>query len=151
MAARSGVVMSRLVRTALVVAVALAGCSTGLAPSADIDPFQALPGKWGWEGSNDCREAPVEIRFHESGKRMHLSNAPETGNGGRELRRVAKYTVLGPIANGLGMSMDGEDRLDPSGRPVTWDLVMLSNDQFCWHRSDWPDTGCTKPVNRCET
>ena len=142
--------MSRLTQTALILAVALTGCSTGSGTSGSIDPYQVLPGKWGWEGSKDCQEAPLDIRFSNDGKRMHLSHSPEAENGQREPRRETSYTILGPTAMGLSMSMDGEDRLDTSGQPVTWDLVVLSNDQYCWHRSDWRSTGCTKPVNRCE-
>lgn len=142
--------MTRFAHIALIFAVAMAGCSSSSTPPIDIDPYQALPGKWGWEGSNDCEEAPQEIRFSESGKRMHVSLSPQTEDGPREPRRTADYTVLAPTANGLTMSMDGEDRLDPSGRPVTWDLILLSNDEYCWHRSDWRATGCTKSINRCE-
>ena len=142
--------MTRFGQIALIFAVAMAGCSSSSTPSVDIDPHQALPGKCGWEGSNDCEEAPLEIGFSRNGKRMHVSHSPQTEGGSREPRRTANYTVLAPTENGLAMLMDGEDRLDPSGRPVTWDLILLSNDEYCWHRSDWRATGCTKSINRCE-
>jgi hypothetical protein len=142
--------MLRPAQKALILAVVLTGCSSGSGPNGRIDPYQVLPGKWGWEGSNDCHEAPLDMHFSKGGKRMHLSHSPETEDGQREPRREANYTILGVTPMGLSMSMDGEDRLDASGQPATWDLVMLSNDQYCWHRSDWRPTGCTKPVNRCE-
>ena len=139
----------RPVWVALIFSMAMTGCSFGNGTTERIDPYQVLPGKWGWEGSSDCSAEPLEIRFSQGGKRMHISHAPEGEDGKRLKRHDTDYTILGPTGMGLSMAMEGEDRLDDSGKPVTWDLVLLDDDQYCWHRNDWPATACTKPVNRC--
>jgi hypothetical protein len=62
---------------------------------------------------------------------------------------AANYSVIDESANYLRMSMKGETRLDPAGNAVVWDLVLLSPDSYCWHRSDWQEGGCTQPAIRC--
>jgi hypothetical protein len=47
------------------------------------------------------------------------------------------------------MSLPDETRHDASGRPVTWDLIVMDKNQMCWHRSDWPQYGCTRSISRC--
>lgn len=118
-------------------------------PDGSIDPYAALPGPWGWEGTNDCTVSPQTIHFSPDRKQMKLSLTPKDEHGTRAPRREVTYQVLRNIPGGLRLAMDGEKRLDPEGRPVTWDLMLLGNDQFCWHRGDWPGTGCTKSMNRC--
>lgn len=81
---------------------------------------------------------------------MVLSLTPKNEHGTRESRREVTYQILRDLPNGLRMSLDGEKRLDPAGKPVTWDLMLLDSDQYCWHRGDWPGTGCTKSMDRCE-
>ncbi len=43
----------------------------------------------------------------------------------------------------------GETRLTDAGEPVVWDLVLKSEDSFCWDRTDWEQGGCTKNNARC--
>nr|WP_295381961.1 hypothetical protein [Pseudoxanthomonas sp.] len=131
---------------ALASAIVLAGC--GLGDAGKPDPYVLLPGKWGWEGSNDCREAPEVISFSASRKHMYLALSPAREDGGREPRRVGEYRILQQIPEGLRMSLKGETRMDDSGQPVTWDLVLVDRDTYCWRRNDWGD-GCTKPLRRC--
>lgn len=80
---------------------------------------------------------------------MYLAHAPIKGDGTREPHREVAYQILRELPNGLSMSLTGERRLDPSGKPVTWDLIILHQDEYCWHRNDWPEGGCTKPIERC--
>jgi hypothetical protein len=141
--------MPNEIRAALIAASLLAGCSNDPPPQLRIEPIDALPGKWGWEGSSDCQHAPLAISFSEGGKRMHISHEPEDETGSREPRRVTSYSVLSRTNQGLSMLMDDEDRLDASGKPVSWNLVLLDENQYCWNRSDWRATACTKSVLRC--
>ncbi len=82
---------------------------------------------------------------------MHLAHAPIKEDGAREPRREVTYRVLRTIPNGLSMSLVGENRLDATGKPVTWDLILLDQNQYCWRRNDWRPTGCTKSIKRCGT
>ena len=141
--------LSQLRAIVLPTALVVCGCTASF-PDVQLDPYAVLPGKWGWEASDDCSASPEVIRFSTDKKQMHLAHAPINDNGVRDPRREVTYQVLRTLPNGLRMSMDGEERLDPSGKPVTWDLILLSQDQYCWHRGDWRPTGCTKPVLRCE-
>lgn len=136
---------------ALVLAIlpALCDCGQGSATPADLNPFTIVPGQWGWEDSNDCAANPEVISFSADGKKMFLSLAPVTVGGTREPRRQATYSILRELSNGLSMSLHDETRHDASGKPVTWDLIVMDKNQMCWHRSDWPQYGCTKSISRC--
>ena len=142
--------MSRLTQVALAMLVLSSCRSVPPAPATRINPYNVLPGKWGWRGSDDCQVAPEVVSISEREKRMYLSHFPEDENGNRQSHRESKYTILGSIPNGLILALDGEPRLDATGGPVTWNLVLRNEDEYCWRRSDWPVDHCTKPINRCE-
>lgn len=127
----------------------LTACGQGADRSARLDPYPVLSGDWGWEGSDDCALTPQELHFSADRKQMFLALTPRNESGAREPRVDATYQVLGNIPNGLRVALDGEARLDPTGEPVTWNLLLLGKDRYCWHRSDWPADGCTKSVVRC--
>ena len=129
-------------------ALALAGCTQDSPPPPD--PYSVLPGEWGWSGSDDCGSSPERIRFSEDRNTMFLSHAPARADGSREPHRTVTYDIVGRTGNRLGMALEGETGLDDSGKPVTWDLVLLGSSEYCWHRSDWPASGCTKSIVRCE-
>jgi hypothetical protein len=118
--------------------------------STRLVPSTVLPGTWGWEGSDDCAASPQALRFSKDRQHMLISLTPRDEHGQRAARRQASYRILGDLPNGLRLSLAGEKRLDAHGKPVTWDLIILDRDQYCWHRTDWPGTGCTKSVLRCE-
>jgi len=47
------------------------------------------------------------------------------------------------------MRIVGEKRLDEKGRPVVWDLVMLNENEYVWHRLDWRPGELTSRIHRC--
>ena len=128
-------------------ALMIAGCAQHSPPP---DPYSVLPGKWGWKDSDDCSRSPERISFSEDRKSMFLSHAPARADGSREPHRKVTYSIVSQTDYGLGMVLANEARLDDSGQPVSWDLLLLSPTDYCWHRSDWPAGGCTKSVLRCE-
>lgn len=139
----------RYSRTLVLLAAVLAsGCRHD--SQTKIDPYAALPGTWGWAESDDCEASPELIAFSADRKQMFLSHAPIRENGTREPHRKVSYRILDEFHNGLSMSLGGEDRLDDSGKPVTWDLIMLGQNEYCWHRNDWPQNGCTRSLHRCD-
>lgn len=133
----------------LLASTLIAGCSQD--SEAEIDPYSTLPGRWGWANSDDCQVSPEEISFSADRKRMLLSHAPIKENGTREPHRKVSYRILGEVHNGLRMSLNGEKRLDKAGKRVTWDLILLGQNEYCWHSNDWPANACTKPVRRCDS
>ncbi len=141
--------MWKFALVALAIVSVLCSCSQGSSASTDLNPFTVIPGQWGWAGSNDCAAYPKVISFNADQKKMFLSLAPVTPEGTREPRRQATYNVLRRVPDGLSMSLPDETRLDASGKPVTWDLIVMDKNQMCWHRSDWPQGGCTKSISRC--
>jgi len=60
------------------------------------------------------------------------------------------YEILAEPAGGLRVRAVGETRRTATGAPVEWEIVMLDQDTFCWHRTDWQAGGCTKPLARCK-
>jgi len=61
---------------------------------------------------------------------------------------VVRYRVL-ESEPFLRMAIEGETRKTPAGDLVVWEVVMLSPDRYCWHRTDWPEGGCTAAIERC--
>jgi hypothetical protein len=59
------------------------------------------------------------------------------------------YRVLATRPH-LRLLLLDEKRTTASGDPAVWDLVMVSNDQYCWHRTDWPPGACTPRNERCD-
>ena len=142
--------MSRLTLTfALAVALSAPACARD-AQEPPASAFDLLPGKWGWEGSGDCREAPLEMSFTPDKKVLRLSHASVNEAGQRAPRKTTDYTVLAETSNGLSLEKHGEEAKDPAGKPITWNLVVIRPGEYCWQRSDWPKSGCTKSVRRCE-
>jgi hypothetical protein len=112
--------------------------------------FTVLPGSWGWKDSDQvgCATNPHQLSFTKNRQLMLLTTKkPFDGPDGRPMSTV-RYRVLETSPH-LRMSIEGETRTTPSGDLVVWDLVMLSNDRYCWHRTDWPQGSCTKTNERC--
>ena len=49
----------------------------------------------------------------------------------------------------LRAKIEGETRTTPSGELVVWEVIMLSPDRYCWHRTDWSEGACTAAIERC--
>ncbi len=125
---------------------------SGCAADATLDrfPMRTMAGDWGWDGSEDCSLGPIRFRFSDDGKRMSLRHLTEVEDGKRGLPLVETgYSVIREFPDRLRLRMDDEDRTDKRERPVTWDLVLIDANAYCWHRGDWPEDACTKPVRRC--
>jgi hypothetical protein len=136
---------TRRLLAAMALILIISGCTA--APSKS--PFETLPGKWGWEGTEECAKEPAVLRFSSHNRRMHIVHTPIGMDGSPEPRREASYTVTGHNGNVLNMAMDGEDRKDDQGQLVTWNLIVLDETTYCWNRNDWRATACTKSVKKC--
>lgn len=126
--------------------------ATGWSADATSDRFPTgtMAGDWGWDGSDDCSLGPIRFGFSGDRKRMSLRHLTEAEDGKRGLPLIeTDYTVIREFPDRLRLRMDGEDRTDKRGRPVSWDLVLIDANTYCWHRHDWPEGACTRPVRRC--
>jgi hypothetical protein len=134
---------SYVVMTAL-----LAACTTTKTREPSI--FAALPGTWGWEKNDKsgCGANPHTISFTRDRSFMLLEHAiPFEGASGNK-DPVIRYRLL-QAEPYLRAKIEGETRTTPSGEPIVWEVVMLSPDRYCWHRTDWPEGACTAAIERC--
>ncbi len=116
-------------------------------PTEQPDLFAIASGAWGWavDGAT-CEDNPHAIEFAPDFKTMTLRYAKGVEG---QPPTVATYSVLEEGDDYLRMRMLDETSIDANGDPVVWDLVLLSTDSYCWHRSDWQEGGCTQPATRC--
>ena len=138
--------------TRQVVSFAVAAALVALvvrAQDADTRPTlrEAAAGVWGFEAKGaSCKDNPHTISFSPDGTEMTLRYSKSFD----ESPPVqARYKILADGEDYLRMSMYNEDRKTDSGELVVWDLLMLSYDSYCWHRTDWSENGCTQPASRC--
>lgn len=132
----------------ILVLLLVAGCASG-SKNTDLTLRESLAGAWGWT-SKECREGAPIHSFSEDGSTMFVSS--DKGmitSATSEPKTQLVYQIIGESKNVLRTVIEGEDRFQKNGEPAVWDLVLLSNYRFCWHRTDWPAGSCTKPLRRC--
>lgn len=133
---------------AFAAALFLFGCAA--APKQDGIPDMAgLAGVWGFSGTGECETDPQVISFSEDGRWMHVSYRQGGEAGPGDVRHRFSYRVLGRTDSDLRLSLAEETRRTASGEPVSWHLVRLDANRFCWRQSDWRPGSCTRPVVRC--
>jgi hypothetical protein len=138
--------MSRFIRLLLVAAIA--GCAGG-PPRRDVVP--ALAGTWGWtkDRARSCTVNPHTLAFSADRRFLILRHrAPiETHDGSARIE--AYYRVLQIGKNSVTLLLEGETRRQRDGRPISWELRLLSDTAYCWHRTDKSTRECSPPVVRC--
>lgn len=109
----------------------------------------SLVGTWGTEGSDECIE-PEVLEYSSAKSRIYI-RFPGDGGTTNDVtaRNLFEYVVLTSSADLVRVALIGEDRLSAAGQPVTWDMVKVDDDRYCWRRSDWEVTQCTVPRVRC--
>lgn len=149
-----------------------AGCGGAQSPAAtaqsnvsasaasEADASEARPaivtllesGSWGWpDGDFSCEGNAVTYRFSDDLRVVTATlahPAPNVGTGVLESDYAYEVDAIG--TDSIRMRMRGEDRRAPDGALVVWDLLVLSHDAFCWHRTDWPEGACTDSLTRCD-
>lgn len=109
-------------------------------------------GSWGWvEGAHTCETNAVTYRFSDDLRSVtaidsHPVPNPDTGVPETEY----SYDIEAIGDDRIRMRLRDETRRAADGALVVWDLVVLSRDAFCWHRTDWPDGACTGSLERCD-
>jgi hypothetical protein len=114
------------------------------ATSAQEDVFGRVAGTWRWEyRADDCQENPHTISFSEDRRFMILSYPLSKDT------HTVRYEILAIGPSAIRGKMLGETRTTPAGQTVVWDLVLVTPDSYCWHRTDWAPDGCTRLNVRC--
>lgn len=147
----------------VIAAVTCAAC--GLLPNGEakrgdgsiaLDVFKESLGTWAWaNGDSTCRGNVHTLTFSPDRSAMLLTHREplDTVTG----QTVAKYRVVSSgnqilpgLANVIRARLDDETRTTDDGKPVVWDLVLMTPNRYHWHRTDWPDGAVTKPLIRCD-
>jgi hypothetical protein len=63
---------------------------------------------------------------------------------------TSRYRILSDSPH-LRVLLEGETRRNPAtNRLVLWDLVLVTPDQYCWHRADGKPGSCSRRIVRCQ-
>jgi hypothetical protein len=118
------------------------------AEPAGTSIFRAVAGSWDWEGADGfCSTNPHTISFSPDTSIMYLTGRLPWSD--KDTTRVAVYDLFEHTQNRIQGKIRGETRLDESGQPVVWDLILTSHDSYQWHRVGWASSARTKTVRRC--
>jgi hypothetical protein len=132
-------------------AVAAAVCAA-CSPQRDrsFSAIEHAPGTWGWKGdlATNCKTNPHTISFSADKSLMYLRHAQPADSWDGKKRLTVHYRVERSSPE-LRHSLIGETRRTDEGERVAWDLFMISRDEYCWHRADWPEEACTNAIERC--
>jgi hypothetical protein len=107
-----------------------------------------IPGRWAWT-RGDAADNPFTLSWSADRKSLDLVySRPVPMDSAGNTRDTFTYRDAAVGPGYVRGTVDGERRMDAGGRPVAWDFVWLSQDSFCWRRSDWPPDGCTASIVR---
>ena len=136
--------------------VLLFGAVFGAAASADplapgaSDPFVLLPGVWDWANRpGSCQENPQTLTLSADRTKVTLEFKKPVTNAAGKPQKSEVYKILDARSRMLHTQVEGETKKDRAGQAVTYDFNFVSDNSFCWHRSDWSKSQCTKMMVRC--
>lgn len=135
--------------------ISLAAFCVSAAQAEPLDPYEMLPGYWGWirsetetETFGTCADSPLQIWFSED-RRYYYSQ--HMGSDQQVTAPILFNLPSSEEAAGFLLQYEGEERLDDDGNPVSWYLLMTAPDRFVWVRNDWvAHGGSTAPLEKCE-
>jgi hypothetical protein len=138
-----------MIRVLLSVLVATTFAAADPTEQAKPNGFREfLSGTWGseYEGSK-CSDNPHTLKLSADGQSMVLAYAKSLNS---EPPTRVEYRIIGEGKDFVRTQKLSEKETAADGSLVMWDIVILTPDSYCWHRSDWSDEGCTKPIVRCK-
>lgn len=110
--------------------------------------FQLLDGRWIFNDMT-CAE-PYTVKVSANRKSIKFQYAkPQKWADGTEHDSFV-YNVMETGDYFIRTQIEGEARKSDDGKPIGWDFLFLSSDEFVWHRTDWQGLNSTKSVKRCE-
>lgn len=110
--------------------------------------FQEIAaGTWGFDAEGaSCDDNPHRIEFSADGQFMWLRYSKGVDG---ELPPITEYRLIDEGPGFMRMRIMGETRTTEADDLIEWDMVLLTPDAYCWHRTDWEEGGCTQPAYRC--
>lgn len=104
----------------------------------------------GHKNTDECLQGPERASYSPSRSELYIHYPGEGATTDSiNARNVLTYNVLYSTDSQIRVALAGEDRTDERGLPVTWDIVKITEREYCWRRSDWGVTECTIPRVRC--
>ena len=97
--------------------------------------------------ANHAATSAHAVTFSPDWRTMELRQENEAGRGGPNDPTV--YDILEITPTRIRGAIRGETRKTAEGKPVVWDLVMFSVNEYHWHRTDWSAWGYTGAIVRC--
>ena len=131
------------IRTRWMLLLTLAALAVGARPATAQSALEWVEGRWRWEHNETGCDSAYVITVPDGDKYV-ISSWVYQGR-----RDTSEYRVLAHAPGEIRAQIEGEERKDAAGNAVIWDFVRLSEDAFCWHRADWGDDDCTRPLVRC--
>src|SRR5436305_195849 len=108
------------------------------------DPFVLVPGIWDWANRpGSCQDNPQTLTLSADRTEVKLEFKKPVTNAAGKQQKSEVYKILDARARLLHTVVIGEPRKDPKGQPLTYDLLVASDNSFCWHRRDRPQGQCT--------
>lgn len=113
----------------------------------DKDLPAHLTGRWDWTSrAHACDDSAEVVSFSADRRTMTIAMKPRSP---ADTGWSATYDILMLTPSRLRGAIRGEKRMTADGKPVVWDLVMFSPNEYRWHRTDWPSLAYTGPLRRC--
>lgn len=112
--------------------------------------FEVAQGRWAWTTvPAGCDTSWHRITFSPDRRTMTIRSSKPYERSDGTFDSVAVYDISAQTDTWIRGAIRGETRLTPDGKPVVWDLVLLSKDKYAWHRTDWVTGGRTASIQRC--
>jgi hypothetical protein len=120
------------------------------APEPPLTVFDVAPGTWDWESKGAwCAKFPHTIAFSPDHAVMYLRYAHLAADTAGAGPHEYVYDIQSSTKNSVRGLIRGEKRMTPAGVPVVWDLVLDSDHEYVWHRTDWSFWETTGKNVRC--
>ena len=132
----------------IVYTIRTAGSDDGRFVASKHDLPAYVAGRWDWKGRRrPCTDSAHVIAFGPGNRTMELRREERTRAGRADDRTV--YDIVDITPTRIRGAIRGEIRHTDDGKPVVWDLVMFSANEYRWHRADWAPWNYTREVVRC--
>lgn len=109
---------------------------------------EAAIGTWSVD-ENECKHSQT-YSFSDNGDFMlvYSDDGLIVSEDGRT-SNTSKYRILSESNRAIRAAIEGEYRKTEDGTLVVWDMFLINDNEFCWHRTDWTVTACTGSMYRC--
>jgi hypothetical protein len=110
--------------------------------------FHLLEGKWIFADMTCAEPYTVTVTTDRKSIKFQYAKPQKWSDGTEHDFFVYKVLEIGKYY--IRTQIEGEKRITSDGKPVTWDFMFLSPNEFVWHRTDWEGLNSTSTVKRCD-